>query len=305
LALARHAASPKIYLIGRSQEAADTTIADLKEINPSAQPSFIQSDVSLLKNVDTVCAEIAAKESKLNLLFMTPAVGLQTSRMETAEGLDRKMALHYYTRARFATKLLPLLSAAAQENGGSDGQYGSLSRVVSVLDPHGSIRHPFSSGALDYDDLDLKKSFGVTRCASHATLMTDFYLEGLAAQHPQTSFVHSYPSAVPTSLARASMVGQILVKIGSALMVPVEESGERHLYASTHSSFAPKGRAGEDAATGSDGKKGSGSYWLNWDDEALAPNKKLERTRADGAVEKVTQHTEEVMTAIEVGGKYP
>ncbi|KAJ5195590.1 uncharacterized protein N7498_009028 [Penicillium cinerascens] len=64
LALARQTPSPKIYLIGRSQSAADVAIASMKTINSSAQPTFLQTDISLLKNVDSVCAEIAARERK-------------------------------------------------------------------------------------------------------------------------------------------------------------------------------------------------------------------------------------------------
>ncbi|SPO03700.1 uncharacterized protein DNG_06383 [Cephalotrichum gorgonifer] len=304
LALARHTNAPKIYLIGRSQSAADEAIASMQKINPSAQPTFIQADVSLLKNVDTVCEEIAAKEKALNLLFMTPGVGPQGSRIETAEGLDRKVGLHYYTRMRFINKLLPLLTAAAEDT--TRDEKSRLSRVVSVLDPHGPLRTPFGSAALDYADLSLKNTWSVSRCATHATAMTDFYFEGLASKHPRTSFVHSYPSAVATGIMRDMPFSKVILKLSSPFLVPLEESGERHLYLATHPSFAPRveaARAGVDAAVGSDGVKGSGSYWANWDDNVFAPKKKLEETRGTGAVEKVTQHTEEVFKRICEEGK--
>lgn len=55
----------------RSQDAADRIISEIKAIQPEAQTSFIRKDLTLLKNVDEVCDEIKAKETKLNLLFMT------------------------------------------------------------------------------------------------------------------------------------------------------------------------------------------------------------------------------------------
>ena len=60
-----------MYLIGRNQEQASRIQAELKGINSESVIHFIQSDLSLLKNVDTACAEIRSKENKVNLLFST------------------------------------------------------------------------------------------------------------------------------------------------------------------------------------------------------------------------------------------
>ena len=34
--------------------------------------TFVQADLTLLRNVDRVCRELQAKEKRINLLFMTP-----------------------------------------------------------------------------------------------------------------------------------------------------------------------------------------------------------------------------------------
>ncbi|RHZ64853.1 hypothetical protein CDV55_101164 [Aspergillus turcosus] len=310
LAVTRHTPSPKIYLIGRSQSAADAAIASMKSINPSAQPTFLQTDISLLKNVDSVCADIAAREKSINLLFMTPGYMTLKGRDETAEGLDRKFVLHYYARMRFIANLLPLLNAAAQDP--SVNASARLSRVVSVLDPMVSVRAG-GSGTLNFSDLSLKHTFSLKTCGWHASLMGDFFLESMAQRHPHTSFVHAYPSGVATGVLRELPAGRVLSAVLTPLlrpfMVPLEESGERHLFAATSGRYPPKaegeGREG-DVAIGSNGTKGSGCYWLNWDGEVFPPNKKLERTRAQGAVEKVVQHTEEVFKQVcEEGKTYP
>ncbi|KAM3440318.1 hypothetical protein NHJ13734_003336 [Beauveria thailandica] len=297
LALARHTQSPNIYLVGRSQPAADAAIATMKSINPSARATFVQADISVLRNVDTVCETIAEKEKKLNLLFMTPGYMTLKGWDETADGLDRKFVLHFYARMRFLVKLLPLLTAAAQATDAT----ARLSRVVSVLDPHVSVRAG-GAGKLDFSDLSLKNSFTLNRCGAHASLMGDFFLEGMAQRHPQTSFVHAYPSGVNTGLLRelpaGRVVSAVLGTMLSPFMVPIEESGERHLFAATTDRFPPKaaGSATQqgDVAVGSNGVKGSGCYWSNWDGEVFPENKKLSRTREEGAVDKVIQHTEEV-----------
>ncbi|PGH15520.1 hypothetical protein AJ80_05537 [Polytolypa hystricis UAMH7299] len=312
LALARHTSSPKIYLIGRSQSAADSAIASMKSINPSVQPTFLQSDISLLKNVDSVCAEIAAKEKKLNLLFMTPGYMTLKGRDETAEGLDRKFSLHYYARMRFISNLLPLLITAAQEDPSSDSANTRLSRVVSVLDPHVAVRAG-GSGTLDFSDLSLKNTFSLQKCGAHASLMGDFFLEGMAQRHRHTSFLHTYPSGVATGVMRelpgGGVLAAVLKPLLRAFMVPIQESGERHLFAATSGRYPPKAE-GEgmegDVAVGSDGTKGSGSYWVSWDGEVFPENKKLGKTREEGAVEKVVQHTDEVFKQVcEEGKTYP
>lgn len=68
---ARHTSKPRIYIVGRSQEACDRLDADLKSVNPEGEYTFIRSDVSLLRNVDDVCRQIRDKESAINVLFMS------------------------------------------------------------------------------------------------------------------------------------------------------------------------------------------------------------------------------------------
>lgn len=253
---------------------------------------------------------ITVKERKLNLLFMTPGYITLKGRDETIEGLDRKLALHYYSRMRFITNLLPLLAATEQDT--SVNADARLSRVVSVLDPYASIRIG-GSGTLDYSDLSLKHAFNLKNCQAHASLMSNFFLEGMAQRHPHTSFIHAYPSGVATGLMRELPVSRVLFSLLSTLLspflVPIGESGERHLFASTSEKFPPEalGEGMErNIAVGSDGTKGSGCYWVSWDGEVFPVNKKLEKTRAQSAVEKVVQHTEDVFKRVcEEGKTYP
>lgn len=39
--------------------------------SPGSKATFIQVDVSLLKNVDDVCRDIQKREDKINILFLT------------------------------------------------------------------------------------------------------------------------------------------------------------------------------------------------------------------------------------------
>jgi NADP-dependent 3-hydroxy acid dehydrogenase YdfG len=70
-AFVQNAVSPRVYLVGRSQEQADRIKLDFEKLNPESQTKFIKGDVSLIRGVDNICDEIKAQEDKINLLFMS------------------------------------------------------------------------------------------------------------------------------------------------------------------------------------------------------------------------------------------
>jgi hypothetical protein len=70
----RYAVNPRVYLIGRSQEAATRIQSEFHELNPTSEVEFIKADASQLCNVDAVCRQIKAQESKINLLFLSVGI---------------------------------------------------------------------------------------------------------------------------------------------------------------------------------------------------------------------------------------
>jgi hypothetical protein len=90
--------------------------------------------------------------------------------------------------------------------------------------------------------------------------------------------------------------------LGRWVCVPVEESGERHLYLATSARFPPV-RGGSDAvrlrdgvgvALGTRGEIGSGVYSVGWDCESAsrAVQELLAGLRGMGMVEEVWRHSE-------------
>jgi NADP-dependent 3-hydroxy acid dehydrogenase YdfG len=67
-----HAHAPKVYVIGRSKKTSQCLLDELATSNSQASVVFLETEISLMKNVDKVCEEIKARESKVDLLFMTP-----------------------------------------------------------------------------------------------------------------------------------------------------------------------------------------------------------------------------------------
>ncbi|KAF2752313.1 hypothetical protein M011DRAFT_516577 [Sporormia fimetaria CBS 119925] len=296
----RSTQSPHIYLIGRDSAAAERIIPEFTSLNPNSKTTFIKSDVSLLKNVDEACRAIKAKEDKVNLLFMTAGYfTMNGARTDTGEGLDRKLALHYYSRMRFIHNLQPLLEAA----GKNQDPKMNLSRVVSVLDS-GMGR----SGVPNFADLALKQNFGLKACAVHGCTMNSYAFEHLAAQMPYTSFIHASPGMVATNVGRdmgpiANAVFGVVNKLTRPLIPmnkSIEESGERHLFASTAPQFAPRNNAQgvQGVARGNDEAEGSGSYAVDYNSNIWPESQNARQLRKEGAVDKIWKHTEEVFGKI-------
>ena len=98
----------------------------------SSQFSFISTgtyefipckDVSLISEVKRTVSPILAKHSKINFLVLT-AGALSPTSSKTSEGLDKRVALHYYSRWTFIHGLLPALQAA--RDAGEDAKVMSV-----------------------------------------------------------------------------------------------------------------------------------------------------------------------------------
>ena len=130
--------------------------------------------------------------------------------------------------------------------------------------------------------------------------------EELAARHPETSFVHSFPGAVKTPMGRNSggVTGTLLqglISVIGGLLTSPEESGERHLYAATAGVFPARvqGKDGDGLAVGSDGEGGSGAYLIGSKSDRAGKESILRQMRELGAKEKVWEHTLDVFKKVE------
>lgn len=102
-----------IILVGRNRAAAEEVIASLpKSKGKDSKYEFVECDISLMRNVRKTTSELSQRLPKVNYLVMSPGIMTMQGRTETDEGIDVKLALHYYARWRFAyecVSLQPLL----------------------------------------------------------------------------------------------------------------------------------------------------------------------------------------------------
>ncbi|KAJ8074435.1 hypothetical protein PM082_015336 [Marasmius tenuissimus] len=273
-AFAKHAHNPKVYFVGRSEEAADRIVAECKKLNPGGEYIFIKADVSLMANVDEVCKEIKSKETSINVLFQSQ--GSFSLGTETSEGLPTILALGFASRMRFIHNLLPLIQRST-----------SLKRVVNVL-------AGTKEGAIDESDWEGRN------------------ITGSPLKGRDVSFIHDFPGLVKSNIGReAKGFGmKLFLGISSLLApfiaVPTEESGERHVFlmasakyppaSDQRSSGVPLGE-GVEVARGTDGKAGSGVYSIDWDGESASPKVEelLAKLRTDGVAERLQKRFEHII----------
>ncbi|KAJ5980194.1 hypothetical protein N7481_007492 [Penicillium waksmanii] len=225
----RNTVSPRAYIIGRNKLEASRIMQELKEINSKAEIHFLECDLTLLRNVDHICNEIKEKENLINLLFMSAGF-LSMKRQETSEGLDRMMAVQYYSRMRLVVNLLPNLTAASAA--------GEPARVHSALNAG-------KEGRIFLDDLPLENHFSLKNCATQATTMTTLAFDQLALAHPDITFIHTSPGIVRTNITKgfgpviSFISGAFLLLSAPFLTTAVQESGQRHLYAALSKDYSP------------------------------------------------------------------
>ncbi|KAG5352064.1 hypothetical protein C0989_003989 [Termitomyces sp. Mn162] len=241
-AFARHTrGNAHIILIGRNRAAAEAIIAQFPKPTGSATYTheFVQCDVSRMKNIESVTKELVARVPKINFLFMSPGIMTMKGRDETEEGIDTKLAIHYYSRWKFINGLAPALVKAQEA--------GEDAKVLSVLAAG-------KGGEINFNDLGLKNTFSLTNAALSAPTYNDLMLQDYSKKYPGLTFVHSYPGFVRSSLMSSSdstilkVASPVLLSLFRPFSTSIQDCGEYMLYGllSNKAGFYRVGSQGED-----------------------------------------------------------
>jgi len=174
-----------IIIVGRSKFNADRIIADFPKTETS-QYEFVESDVSLIKNVVKAATDIKSRlNGSLNYLILSQGLLNMEGFKPTTEGIDQKLALSFYSRWKFVDELMPYLDKAAAE--------GQEARVLTVLAAG-------QGGPLDTEDLGLKKNMTFQRNLAQSPTYNDIMVEEYAKRYPFISFIHIFPGGVATGI---------------------------------------------------------------------------------------------------------
>ena len=145
-------------------------------------------------------AEGSSQPPSLDVLVITQGIASLDDRTETVEGIDRKLATHYYARMALINSLLPILSHSASHPEvtadalAHNGSAWSGAKVLSVL--AAGVHPPYK---LYREDPELRSHYSTKNAADAATMYNDLAMDSLARQNPSITFFHANPGFVNTN----------------------------------------------------------------------------------------------------------
>jgi NAD(P)-dependent dehydrogenase (short-subunit alcohol dehydrogenase family) len=166
-----------VTIAGRNEASAKQVVEECKQLG-KGNHSYILCDGQYVKTG----LEFGKNVSKLDVLILTQGIATLQGRTETSEGIDQKMALHYYGRVGFILGLLPLLRSSTSPS------------VLSVLSAgvHSEYKEYLS-------DPQLKENYSLSNCANAAGFYNDLALDQLSQENSQIHFSHAAPGVVNTN----------------------------------------------------------------------------------------------------------
>lgn len=151
----------RIVLIARDRARTATTLAKLKNANPSLMHAAHYGDLSALAEMKRVASEVAAAEPRIDVL-VNNAGAVFLSRQTSVDGLEMTFATNHMAYFVVTNILLDRLKATPG------------ARIVSTAsDAH-------RSGKLDFDDLQSEKSYGSFRVYGTSKLCNILFTRELA-----------------------------------------------------------------------------------------------------------------------------
>eukprot|EP00047_Mylnosiga_fluctuans_P010966 m.18912 g.18912 ORF g.18912 m.18912 type:complete len:320 (-) comp3386_c0_seq1:124-1083(-) len=203
-------ADASVVIVGRSKQRGEEMVKTLSTLSKTAKHEFIPCDGTLLGNVATFSKAYAAGHERLDYLVLTQGIATTQGRTETAEGIDEKMSLHYYSRMAYIRTLLPLLERADDP------------RVLTVLSA--GVHKPYTGYSTDPE---LKTTYSLANAAYAAGFYNDIAVESLALEHPAVSFIHAAPGTINTNWGtELPLLLRGLVRMIQPFMRSLQDCGE-------------------------------------------------------------------------------
>jgi NAD(P)-dependent dehydrogenase (short-subunit alcohol dehydrogenase family) len=211
------AANYSVTLVGRNADRAKEIIEEMTK-KGGKQHEFVSCDAQHIRNLREMARSYAEKHSTLDVLVQTQGIATTQGRTETQEGLDQKMAIHYYGRMALINAFLPLLrSTAASEP-------PAAPKVLSVLSAgvHGVYQNYAT-------DPELRDNYSLKNAADAAGFYNDLCLDSFAKQpeNKGITFIHAAPGIVNTNWGtELNFVLRGLVRLVQPLATSTEECAE-------------------------------------------------------------------------------
>jgi NAD(P)-dependent dehydrogenase (short-subunit alcohol dehydrogenase family) len=153
-----------VVVVGSNAEKGAAAVRELRQTSGNADIEFLGADLSLIRNVDILAAEVSKRWLRLHYLVLCAGI-VRGRHTLTSEGIETNFAINYLSRFALTEKLLDNLAA--------DGRTGEAARVLVVS---GAAQ----DGKIQYDDVNLTDRFGIVRALSQFCEANDVFVLELA-----------------------------------------------------------------------------------------------------------------------------
>jgi NAD(P)-dependent dehydrogenase (short-subunit alcohol dehydrogenase family) len=196
----------RVAIVGRSATSAAAVLHRMRDAFGERLPSdgaelqkpefvFIQvQDASRVATAGVIASEVQRawkefgddSEPVLDYLVETQGIASLNPRTENADGLDEKLAIHYFSRIAVARALAPLLLRSKDP------------RVLLVL--AAGVHAPYANYATDFEVVD---SYSLGNAANAATFYLDISVEQMWRENSgKVAYAHASPGIVATPWGR-------------------------------------------------------------------------------------------------------
>ena len=153
-----------VVVVGSNAEKGATAVRDLRQTSGNDHVEFLQADLSLIRNVDVLAAEVSKNWPRLHYLVLCAGI-VRGRHTLTSEGIETNFAINYLSRFALIERLLA--HRAAQ---------GLADQTARILVISGAAQ----DGKIQYDDVNLTGRFGVLRAVSQFCEANDVFALELA-----------------------------------------------------------------------------------------------------------------------------
>ena len=183
-----------LTLVGRDQAMLDQTVAELRKSSGNDRISGLRADLSSVTETRALAETYKAKHGQLHLL-LNNAGAVFTNRSETAEGLERTIALNHMAYFELTGGLLDVMRASAP------------ARIVNVA----SQLH--ETGKMHFDDLGLSHNFAPLKAYAQSKLANVMFTFELADRLKDDEITVNalHPGVVASNFGRSNpgIVGRV------------------------------------------------------------------------------------------------
>jgi NAD(P)-dependent dehydrogenase (short-subunit alcohol dehydrogenase family) len=205
-----------LVLVCRDRDKGERVISEIRQRTGGDSPELLVGDLGQQRDIRRIAGDWSARAQPLHVLFNNAGVVMQ-KRSVTADGLETTFAFNHLGYFLLTNLLLDRLRQAGR------------ARVVSTA----SDAHKFGGGAMNLDDLQSERSYGVFAAYGQSKLANILFTRELARREGAAGVTANcfHPGFVGSDFSKNNgLLANVLMTLGRPFARSPEKGAETGLY---------------------------------------------------------------------------